>query len=223
MKQIIQQLCRDSLPNNPNRNMKAIKYITIHCTGNRTPAANAKMHANYQCNGSAGNTTSWHYTVDKDSIYQSFDDWRECWHAGDGNGPGNTSSIGIEICVNDQYGFKAACDNAAWLTAELCKRHSLFIDSVVQHNRWSGKNCPAELRSGEWGVKWNDYIAMVAAYIKADSVPATVPQWQRDAFDRMVDRGLISTPDYWVPRLDKPITSGEVIGLLDKIYGQLKS
>ncbi len=111
--------------------------------------------------GSGGTETSWHYSVDYCDIYQSFNDNQMCWHAGDGSGPGNTTSIGIEICVNNKATFNQACKNAAWLVAGLLKKHNLGIDRLVQHNRWSGKNCPAELRSGAWGVTWDDFHAMV--------------------------------------------------------------
>ena len=158
---INRKICPVGLKNNPNKGMAAIEYVTIHCTGNYRETANAKGHAAYIYNGSGGARVSWHYTVDSNAIFQHFEDWQACWHAGDANGPGNNSSIGIEICVHDRAGFKQACKNAAWLTAHLLKRHNLGINRVVQHNRWNGKNCPAELRSGAWGVTWEDFLAMV--------------------------------------------------------------
>lgn len=157
-----QKLCPSGLKNNPNRNLKSIDYITIHNTGNYSPTANAASHADYQYTGSGGRQASWHYTVDDKEVWQSFDDERECWHAGDGNnGLGNYTSIGIEICVNDQSKFALACAIAAELTADLLKKHNLTPDKVVQHNKWSGKDCPAELRSGKWGVTWADFIGTI--------------------------------------------------------------
>ncbi len=158
---INRKICPSGLKNNPNKGIAAIEYITIHDTGNYRATADAKGHAAYIYNGSGGTRVSWHYTVDSNAIFQHFEDWQACWHAGDANGPGNNSSIGIEICVHDRAGFKQACKNAAWLTAHLLKRHNLGINRVVQHNRWNGKNCPAELRSGAWGVTWEDFLAMV--------------------------------------------------------------
>jgi hypothetical protein len=152
------------LKNNPNKNLTAVKFITIHNTGNRAATATAKMHSDYQYNGSGGAATSWHYSVDDKEIWQSFEDTRACWHAGDGSGAGNTQSIGIEICVNSKSGFYDACRNAAWLVSELLHRHNLTLENVKQHFDWSKKNCPAELRSGEWGVSWNDFIDMAGQY-----------------------------------------------------------
>ncbi len=178
---INRKMCPEGLKNNPNKGMAAIEYITIHCTGNYQKTANAKSHAAYIYGGSAGAKTSWHYTVDSDSIYQHFEDWQACWHAGDGNGPGNTSSISIEICVNDKAGFKQACKNAAWLTALLLKRHNLGTNRIVQHNKWNGKNCPAELRSGAWGVTWDDFLSMVDEHI----APKTVYRVQVGAYSTL--------------------------------------
>lgn len=163
---INRKICPAGLRNNPNRIMKSINYVTIHCTGNRSASATAASHANYQHSGSEGRQASWHYTVDKNEIWQSFEDNQECWHATDGNGPGNTSSIGIEICVNDQAGFKKACDNAAWLVSELLKKYGLSVDKVVQHNKWyPAKDCPSELRSGVWGVSWENFVLLVRQYM----------------------------------------------------------
>lgn len=173
------RLCPAGLKNNPNTPLKAIEYITIHCTGNYNKTAGAKSHADYLFGGSGGRQASWHYTVDANEIWQSFEDERQCWHAGDGNnGPGNYTSIGIEICVNDRAGFLKACDNAAWLIAELLKKHNLPLDRVVQHNRWNGKNCPKELRNGEWGVSWNDFIEVVKGYLNSE-VPVSQQKFYR--------------------------------------------
>jgi len=174
----------DGLQTNTNKDMTAINFITIHNTGNYAAGATAKMHAEYQYNGAGGREASWHYTVDADEIWQSFDDRRMCWHAGDGKGPGNVSSIGIEICVNSQSGFPKACDNAAWLTAQCLYVHGLLPDAVKQHYDWSGKDCPAELRSGKWGVTWADFLQAVQAYYAAleqPLVPGVPSPWAEEA------------------------------------------
>ena len=175
MLQINQKLVPAGAKNNPNKNMPAVDYITIHNTGNYEASATAKMHVDYQYNGSGGREASWHYTVDADSVWQSFDDRRMCWHAGDGAGPGNTTSIGIEICVNDKANFARACDNAAQLAAALLHRHGLTVDRVVQHNHWSGKNCPAEIRSGVWGVTWEQFLQAVRTYFAPPVPDADTP------------------------------------------------
>lgn len=130
------------------------KYITIHETANTGKGANAQAHANLQSNGFS---ESWHYSVDDKQAIQSFPHSVRCWHAGDGKGNGNYNSIGIEICVNSDGNFKKATDNAAALTKKIMKEENIPLENVVQHNKWSGKNCPTFLRSGSKGIDWSDF------------------------------------------------------------------
>ena len=125
-----------------------MRYITIHETGNFAPGAGAKNHASYLKNKDT--EVSWHYTVDDIDIYQHLPDAEDAFHAFDGAGPGNRQSIAIEICVNPDGDFSKACKNAALLVRQLMDKHNIPIGSVVQHNYWSGKNCPRTLRAGGW-------------------------------------------------------------------------
>ena len=186
--------------NRPGR-QNPCDWVTIHNTGNFALSANAKSHANYLKGNDAANApVSWHYTVDKDEICQHLPDDEDAFHAGDGSGPGNRTSIGVEICVNFGFvpsnpagitqtgirpqsqatqteinnarlNFALACSRAAALVAELLKRHKLSIDHVVQHNRWSGKNCPMQIRTGDWGATWAQFLELV----KEQIVPTPPP------------------------------------------------
>jgi N-acetylmuramoyl-L-alanine amidase CwlA len=193
-------LCPFGLTNNPNCSLKTISYVTIHNTGNYNPTANALHHAQYQRNGSNGRTASWHYSVDAQDIWQSFDDKRQCWHTG--TAPGNAESIGIEICVNDYDDFRQACDNAAWLTAELLQRYDISMERVVQHNFWSGKDCPHELRSGVWDVNWSDFITAVEGHTDAMSVKQISPDLLT-AIMLLHQEGIILSPEYWIANVRK--------------------
>jgi hypothetical protein len=137
-------------------------YITIHETANTNNGADAEAHADLQSGGNSRDA-SWHYSVDDHSAYQSFGDDIQCWHAGDGQGNGNMKSIAIEICVNKDGNFDIAVENAASLTADLMDKHNIPIGNVVQHNKWSGKNCPTYLRNGSKGISWTDFINLVKA------------------------------------------------------------
>ncbi|MEK5521883.1 hypothetical protein B5V89_16530 [Heyndrickxia sporothermodurans] len=136
------------------------EYITIHETDNTAKGANDEAHARLQYNGNS-RQASWHFQVDEDSIYQSLPTNEVGWHAGDGRGPGNMKSIGIEICVNSDGDFKKAVENAVWLVQYLMDQHNIPASKVVQHNNWSGKNCPRYLRSGDKGITWNDFLNKV--------------------------------------------------------------
>lgn len=124
------------------------KYITVHQTANKEKGANAEMHARYLLNGGGGRVVGWHFTVDDHSIYQHLPCNESGWHAGDGNGPGNRQSIGIEICENVDGDFQQAVKNAQWLIMKLMTDHGISSDCVVPHKHWSGKNCPSTLLLG---------------------------------------------------------------------------
>lgn len=150
------------------------KYITIHETANRNRSAGDEMHAAYVLTPDAiDRTVLWHATVDEDSIHQHLP-WDEAgWHAGDGyNGPGNRRSIGVELCVNGN--FEATQRLAARLVARLVKTvPSLlpFPECMAQHNRWSGKDCPAVLRFIPGG--WDRFVGLCRAEL--DPKPAPTP------------------------------------------------
>jgi N-acetylmuramoyl-L-alanine amidase len=126
-------------------------YITIHETDNTSRGADASAHARLLYSGNGERVASWHYTVDEKSVYQSIPDNEVAWACGDGaNGTGNKYSISIEICVNSDGNFTKAKQNAAELVRYLMNKHNIPISRVVQHNRWSGKNCPRRIRSEGW-------------------------------------------------------------------------
>lgn len=128
--------------------------ITIHNTGNI--GAPAKNNHNYMknCNKNGDRIASWHFTVDDKEIYQAQSTNYKCYHAG--TSAGNSSSIGIEICMfNDAERQKKCYENAIALVKILLQYHGWGIDKVKQHYDWSKKDCPAWLRSGKFGFDWN--------------------------------------------------------------------
>jgi len=141
----------------PGKPMKA-KYITIHSTGN--PKSTAKNEADNLYNNSPMEKKSFHFAVDDSLIYQTLPTNEVGWHAGDGSGPGNMSSIGIEICEPGDR--KKALLNAIELTRRLMEMENIPIENVVQHNYWSGKNCPRILRDKAYikdGLDWKWFMS----------------------------------------------------------------
>ncbi|MCM0006110.1 N-acetylmuramoyl-L-alanine amidase [Bacillus paranthracis] len=134
--------------NNRPQNAMSPKYITVHTTENTERGADARAHANYLVNG--GDGKSWHFTVDSNRIVQHLPINENGWHAGDGNGTGNRSSIGIETCENSDGNFEKALANVAKLVKFLMGQTGIGIGNVVPHQRWSGKYCPRPIlnRSG---------------------------------------------------------------------------
>ncbi len=119
------------------------EYITIHSTGN--PRSTAQNEADNVCNNNPDMQVSFHWVVDDKQAINVIPDNEVAWHAGDGNGPGNRKSIGVEIC---ESGDRAkTLDNAARLVAKLMEKHNIPLKRVVQHYDWSGKDCPRILRN----------------------------------------------------------------------------
>lgn len=79
----------------------------------------------------------------------------------DGRGPGNTESIGIEICINEDGNYQKAIKNAAKLVQHLMNKYDIPVSNIKQHYDWSQKNCPAQLRANHKGISWNDFIDLV--------------------------------------------------------------
>jgi hypothetical protein len=86
------------------------------------------------------------------------------------NGTGNRKSLAIEICVNQDGNFAKAKENAAWLTKYLMNNHNIPISNVVQHYRWSGKNCPRNLRANGWDT----FISQVQSAGDGDDMVANM-------------------------------------------------
>ncbi len=166
-----------------NRSMRPA-YITIHATENRSSGGNAYAHAQMLKTGSlkgrhnAIGYIGWHFTVDDHSIYQSLPTNERGEHA-DYDGPGNRSSIGIEMCENRGNDRARTLDKTARLAAWLMKEHGIPVSHIVPHMHWrmirhddqrdlGHKLCPHFLLdNGRLGTKWNAFIARVESYRRA--------------------------------------------------------
>ena len=146
------------------------RFLTIHNTANTKNGADAESHAHYLQGGGKNISTSYHYVVDDKEIYKLLPDNEVAWHAGDGaNGPGNRQSLALEICENADGDLLKATNNAVDLVAYLMKLHNIPLSNVVQHNRWSGKNCPNRIRKGE-PYDWQTFLNKVQAAYSGTAV-----------------------------------------------------
>lgn len=137
------------------------KYIVVHQTGNTNKGANAEAHHKLQASGNA-RSASWHVTVDDTKAIQSIDYDVRCWHAGDGShGIGNNQGIAVEICINSDGDYVKAIHNGAQAVKQLMDKFNIPINYVKQHNAFSGKNCPAQIRASVAGISWNDFLQLV--------------------------------------------------------------
>jgi len=196
--QIIQDFIQAGRRNRPG-GKNGLKFITIHNTGNANRGAGAAAHAAYVKSAEAADLpVSWHYTIDEGVIYQHLPDTETAYHAGDGSGPGNTQSIGIEICENIDGNLLGATNNAVMLVAQLCRKYSIPVQNVVQHNRWSGKDCPYQLRRDK-PYSWAEFLVKVGGLSSTSPNEATV-------INALAD-GIITDRAYWLGVLNGTIVA----------------
>lgn len=171
---IIQAFVPLTHPLRSNLLLDGPRFITVHDTSNPSPGANAEMHGRYLLTQDAiDRDVLWHFTVDDHEIRQHLPTTSVGWHAADGySGPGNRSSIGIELCENADGDRAQTERNAAWLIARLLREHQLPLTAVVQHNHWCGKNCPHLIRARDGG--WQTFLREVWANMDADRRIVTI-------------------------------------------------
>lgn len=185
-------------------------YITIHETGNFARGADAEAHGAYLLGeGAEAARVSWHFTVDDHSIVQHIPIEETAYHAGDGaTGPGNATSIGVEICVNADGDFAKAKSNAASLVRLLMQKLDIPVERVVQHNYWNGKNCPATIRATEGA--WEAFLALCGA---SSVLPEAADEWAEDAWAWAFSTGIM---DGTRPR--DSITRQELAVVLSRLF-----
>lgn len=125
----------------------APKYIVVHNTAND---ASARQEVSYMIGNS--NQTGFHVAVDDKEVVIGIPLNRIAWHAGDGNGKGNATGIGVEICYSKSGGprFDAAEKLAAKYIAKLMADYNIPIKNVIRHYDCSGKNCPHRTMANGW-------------------------------------------------------------------------
>lgn len=147
--------------------------ITVHNTAN---SASAAAEVSYMQGND--NETSFHYAVDNIEAVNGIPLNRNSWHASDGgNGPGNRTTISIEICYSlhpDESLFDAAELNGALLVAILLRRYGWGIDAVQTHQHYDTKwhkYCPHKtLDRG-----WDRFLGMVQAYLNDEEPGGYIP------------------------------------------------
>lgn len=136
--------------------------ITIHNTSNYNKGANAINHANLLRGSWKSKYVSWHYVIDKDNAVRCIPEDEVAWCSGDGNGDGNFKTINIEICDNSDGDILLATNNAVTLCADILKRNGIsnVNGHLFQHNDWTGKDCPYDIRRGN-PYDWNTFVNKV--------------------------------------------------------------
>lgn len=194
------------------------EYVTIHNTGN--PASTAMNERDWLRNPSNTSTTGYHIVLDEKEAYQVIPLTENAWHAGDGaSGPGNRKSIGIEICESGD--FDKSMRNAVVLVAGLLQGKGKPVSVVVQHNKWSGKNCPRLIRAGHKGWTWQKFLLEVELEMeKFKDVKDGL--WYSEAIQEVADAGLMAGYPDNTFRPEQPVTRAELAVVLAKLLNLIE-
>ncbi len=151
------------------------EYITIHSTQNWTgdAYAHAKALKRGALRGGVHGYMCWHFTVQDDVAIQHMPTSERGEHA-DFDGPGNSRSIGIEMCEHRGNNIAQTIDRTAKLTATLMHYHKIPLNRVVPHYHWprkgktpANKNCPHFLLDGgRPGPTWAWFLSRVDRHFK---------------------------------------------------------
>jgi hypothetical protein len=190
----------DLLPlgdNRPGTKLVSFQAFVVHETANENPGATAAMHVAYWSPGGAGRTvSSAHFVVDSTESIQLIPTDEQAWHAGDV--VGNTTGVGLEICVNSRSGYATACRKAAQVAAKVLHANGKAPQDGVtlrKHGSYPGtthKLCPQHLNAGDWAVSWLDFVAMVRAEFTLLYVVDYRTLWGNpDDYDQVKDFGIV--------------------------------
>lgn len=117
--------------------------IVVHNTANVSSAHN---EVKWLSNITNTSTTSFHFAVDDNEVYQAIPTSNWAYHAG--NYDINLKSIGIEIAkskITDETIKNTAINNAVLLIKLLMNYYDINIDNVITHQDASGKICPHDI------------------------------------------------------------------------------
>lgn len=201
-------------------NNRAIDYLVIHYVGAVSSAYNNTIYFK-----SINRGASAHFFADEDSIWQCVLEKDIAWHCGSETGfykhPAcrNSNSIGIELCCKQDpsggwYFERQTVENGLWLAAGLAAAYRIPAANILRHFDVTGKICPEPWVREE--RVWNDFKERVVLAMQ------NVPEWQKNAFYRLVNDEIIASPEYWEKDLSEPITKGEVMGLVWALYQNIK-
>jgi N-acetylmuramoyl-L-alanine amidase len=167
------------------------RFITIHSTQNPTGTAyhhalalkRGSLRAPKRKGGNRIGYLTWHFTVQQDVAIQHLPCREQGEHA-DFDGPGNNTSIGIEMCEHQGNDLALTIDKTARLAAYLMHTYGLGLERVVPHYHWPRisphisqphKDCPHFLLdNGRPGATWRWFLGRVELHHRRLLPPAAL-------------------------------------------------
>ena len=180
----------------PGKRVKPLLGVTIHNTGpiNVRDTTMSEQYTRATYNGNM-NSVRVHYYVDDTEAWQNLPLNYQGWHAADGNGDGNSSTIAIECIMGGTAGYEKAEDNCARLAAHILLLNGLTTANLYTHTYW------LNVRDGR-GTDLNKDDRCTLAHPYKTCPAYIIPHWKE--FVKKVDKYIIEqgqssgTPKYYV-------------------------
>lgn len=181
------------------------QYITIHSTEN--PTGDAYDHAKaLNCGALRGGRRTgflfWHFTVQENAVIQHLPTDEAGEHA-DMDGPGNRTSIGIEMAEHKGNDLAKTVDRTARLAAVLMRHYNLPISHVVPHYHWPregynppNKNCPHFLlENGKPRQTWQWFISRVQRHYARLELAETMASGEASSDRQLAHTAELAEPE----------------------------
>lgn len=126
--------------------------------------------------------------------------------------------------------LKAYASTEALVNECVDPRFSLVARGVAPYVEWLGA---ADNPQGHgWAVPGAGYGANIVKLLgqimaqetpqapaepENDGYPEGTPDWQKEGFEILVQRGIINSPDVWKARFDQPIMVGEILAIIGRM------
>ena len=126
--------------------------------------------------------------------------------------------------------LKAYASTEALVNECVDPRFSLVARGVAPYVEWLGAADNPQGRG--WAVPGAGYGANIVkllgqimaqetpqapAEAENDGYPEGTPDWQKEGFEILVQRGIINSPDVWKARFDQPIMVGEILAIIGRM------
>lgn len=126
--------------------------------------------------------------------------------------------------------LKAYASTEALVNECVDPRFSLVARGVAPYVEWLG--AADNPRGCGWAVPGAGYGANIVKLLgqimaqetpqapaepENDGYPEGTPDWQKEGFEILVQRGIINSPDVWKARFDQPIMVGEILAIIGRM------
>ena len=126
--------------------------------------------------------------------------------------------------------LKAYASTEALVNECVDPRFSLVARGVAPYVEWLGAADNPQGRG--WAVPGAGYGASIVKLLgqimaqetpqapaepENDGYPEGTPDWQKEGFEILVQRGIINSPDVWKARFDQPIMAGEILAIIGRM------